>query len=117
MEEQNLFQERPRPSFNCGVSTTTSPLPTTPTDQRAEPVVKQAKRIIKENVDGSRLLSNDKFSRVIVHFRNTPLRDFKLSPAQMFFNRKLTNHLPILPGKYKPRGSGSHIGEKGTYPG
>ena len=73
-------------------------------NQRAELGVKQPKRIIRENVDGSGILSTNRFSRAITNYRNTPCRDLKMSPAQILFNRQLTAHLPIPPGKYRPRG-------------
>ena len=72
-------------------------------NQRAEVAVKVAKRIIRQNTNPNGSLDNDKFSRAILNYRNTPMKDIGLSPAQILFNRPLKDHLPILPGKYKPR--------------
>ena len=37
-----------------------------------------------------------------MQYRNTPLTDLRLSPAQIVFNRQLRDFLPVLPHKYKP---------------
>ena len=50
-------------------------------NQRAELGVKTAKRFIRDNVDKSGSLDNDKFGRALLYYRNTPCRDLKLSPA------------------------------------
>ena len=36
-------------------------------------------------------------------YRNTPCKDLNLSPAQIIFGRKLRDHLPILPGNFRPK--------------
>ena len=72
-------------------------------NQRAELGVKIAKRIIRDNTDGSGNLENDKFARALMSYRNTPSRDLNLSPAQIIFGRKLRDHLPILPGNFRPK--------------
>ena len=72
-------------------------------NQRAELAVKTAKRLIRENVDKSGKLNNDKFSRALLNYRNTPCRDINLSPAQIVFGRKLRDFIPCRPGEYKPR--------------
>ena len=72
-------------------------------NQRAELGVKTAKRLIRDNVDKSGSLDNDKFGRALLNYRNTPCRDLKLSPAQIVYGRKIRDHLPIKPGQYKPK--------------
>ena len=37
-----------------------------------------------------------------MQYRNTPLTDLHLSPAQIVLNRQLRDFLPVLPHKYKP---------------
>lgn len=70
---------------------------------RAEIAVRQAKRMIRENTDKSGNLDNDKFARALLNYRNTPLKDIGLSPAQIIFARNIKDHMPIYPGNYKPR--------------
>ena len=70
---------------------------------RAEIAVHQAKRMIRENTDKSGNLDNDKFARALLNYRNTPLKDIGLSPAQIIFARNIKDHMPIYPGHYKPR--------------
>ena len=72
-------------------------------NQRAELGVKIAKRILRENTDASGSLDNDKFARALMNYRNTPCKDLNLSPAQIIFGRKLRDHLPILPGNFRPQ--------------
>ena len=72
-------------------------------NQRSELGVKTAKRLIRENTDGSGNLDNDKFARALLNYRNTPCRELKLSPAQIVFGRKIKDHLPLGSGQYKPR--------------
>ena len=38
-----------------------------------------------------------------MNYRNTPCKDLNLSPAQIIFGRKLRDHLPILPGNFRPK--------------
>ena len=72
-------------------------------NQRAELAVKTAKRLIRENIDKSGNLNNDKFSRALLNYRNTPCRDIGLSPSQIIFGRKLRDFIPCRPGDYEPR--------------
>jgi hypothetical protein len=37
-----------------------------------------------------------------MQYRNTPLADLRLSPAQIVFNRQLCDFMPVLPYKYRP---------------
>ena len=67
---------------------------------RAEVGVKTVKRIIHDKVckDGS--LHNDKITTAILQYRNTPLPDINLSPAQILFHRHLKDSLPSHPSHY-----------------
>ena len=69
---------------------------------RAEQGVKVAKKLIRDNVDKSGNLDNDKFARALLNYRNTPLRDIGRSPAQIVTGRQLRDHLPANPESYKP---------------
>ena len=68
---------------------------------RAELGVKAAKRIIHNNVSGDGSLNNDGAARAILQYRNTPLPDLKLSPAQILFHRQLPDSIPVHPSHYK----------------
>ena len=72
-------------------------------NQRSELGVKLAKRLIRENTDGSGNLDNDKFARALMNYRNTPCRDMKLSPAQIVFGRQIRDHLSVGTAKLQPR--------------
>ena len=72
-------------------------------NQRSELGVKLAKRLIRENTDGSGNLHNDKFARALLNYRNTPCRDMKLSPAQIIYGRNIRDHLAVDYAKLKPR--------------
>ena len=69
---------------------------------RAEQGVKLAKQLIRDNVDKSGCLDNDKFARALLNYRNTPLRDIGRSPAQIVTGRQLRDHLPTNPSSYRP---------------
>ena len=68
---------------------------------RAEVAVKTGKRMIRDNIgqDGK---VTDKFVRAILQYRNTPLPDTRLSPAQIVFGRQMRDLLPTLNYKYEP---------------
>ena len=44
-------------------------------------------------------LHNDKFSRALLAYRNTPMQGIGLSPAQIIFGRRLKDTLPFAPGR------------------
>ena len=69
---------------------------------RAEQGVKLAKQLIRDNVDKSGCLDNNKFSRALLNYRNKPLRDIGRSPAQIVTGRQLRDHLPSNPNSYRP---------------
>ena len=68
---------------------------------RAELGVKTAKRILENNTNPDGTLDNDKVSRAILQYRNTPLPYIHLSPAQILFHRQLRDNLPSNPQHYK----------------
>ena len=55
---------------------------------RAEAGVKTMKRILMDNVSPNGSLNNDKMLRALLQYRNTPLPDVNLSPAQILFHRQ-----------------------------
>ena len=69
---------------------------------RAEVAVKSGKRMIRDNI-GNDGKCTDKFVRAILQYRNTPLPDTRLSPAQIVFGRQMRDLLPALNYKYEPK--------------
>lgn len=69
---------------------------------RAELAVKTAKRLLQENtaVDGS--LNCHSASQALLQYRNTPIRQLGLSPAQILFHRSLKDGMPVDPSKLRP---------------
>uniref|UniRef100_A0A7M5WYD2 Uncharacterized protein n=1 Tax=Clytia hemisphaerica TaxID=252671 RepID=A0A7M5WYD2_9CNID len=63
--------------------------------------VKAAKRILLDNLSPNGTIDNNKVSRAILQYRNTPLPDLKLSPAQILFHRQLRDHIPTHPSHYQ----------------
>ena len=68
---------------------------------RAELGVKAAKRIIHNNVSADGSVNNDQAARAILQYRNTPLPDINLSPAQILFHRQLRDSIPAVPSHYR----------------
>nr|XP_039264278.1 uncharacterized protein LOC120340092 [Styela clava] len=68
---------------------------------RAELAVKTVKRLIRDNLlpDGSP--KSRSFGKALLQYRNTPLRDIGLSPAQLLFSRHLRDFLPIHPSNLR----------------
>ena len=69
---------------------------------RAEVAVKTAKRIIHNNHSPDGGLNTDKAARAILQYRNTPLPDIGLSPAQILLHRQLRDSVPAHPSHYQP---------------
>ena len=69
---------------------------------RAELAVKAGKRIIYDNVASNGSLDTDKVARAVLQYRNTPIQNIGLSPAQMLLHRQLRDCLPAHPILYKP---------------
>jgi hypothetical protein len=69
---------------------------------RAEIAVKSGKRLLRDNVGPGGNLDNDWFMTAVMQYRNTPMQDSRISPAQMVFGRQMRDFLPALPHKYEP---------------
>ena len=69
---------------------------------RAEIAVKQAKRLLTDNIDDSGQLDRDAFHRALLSYRNTPDQFTKVSPAKLVFGREVRDGVPMIPGKYSP---------------
>ena len=72
-------------------------------NKRVELGVKSMKRLIRENTNSDGSLTNDKFLRALMTYRNTPDRDTGMSPAQVIFGRNLRDFLPSPQARYKPQ--------------
>ena len=68
---------------------------------RAEVAVKSAKRIVYDNCNQNGSLNNDATVKAILQYRNTPLQDCGLSPAQIVMHRQLRDTIPCHPSKYE----------------
>ena len=68
---------------------------------RAEAAVKSAKRIIFDYTSANGDLNNNKAAQATLQYRNTPLQDCNLSPAQILFHRKLQDTIPSHLSNYK----------------
>ena len=68
---------------------------------RAEVGVKSAKRIIRENASRNGSLDNNNAARAILQYRNTPIPEVGLSPAQMLLHRQLRDSIPTNPKHYR----------------
>ena len=71
-------------------------------NQRAEVGVKSMKRLLRENTDGYGKLDNEKFTRAILQYRNTPLQSTGISPAMALFGRQIRDFLPVSRDHFKP---------------
>ena len=67
---------------------------------RAEVGVKTMKRLLHNNVSPDGSLNNNKVLRALLEYRNTPLPDIKLSPAQILFHRQLKDGIPTHRNQY-----------------
>ena len=68
---------------------------------RAESAVKSAKRMIRDNISSNGTIDTNKVAKAILQYRNTPLHDCNLSPAQILFHRQLRDSIPSKPSHYK----------------
>lgn len=62
---------------------------------RAELAVKTAKRLITDNTGPNGRLNTDRLVAALLQYRNTPMQDIGLSPAQMLFGRNLRDSIPV----------------------
>jgi hypothetical protein len=69
---------------------------------RAELAVKTGKRLLRDNMGPGGSLDNDRFMLACMQYRNTPMQDWRRSPAQMVFGRQFRDFLPVLLHKYEP---------------
>ena len=65
-----------------------------------EVAIKSAKRMIYNNLFTDRSLNNDRAAPAIIQYRNTPLPDISLSPAQILLHCQLRDNLPAHPSHY-----------------
>ena len=63
---------------------------------RAELAVKLAKRIISGDTVAQGSLDNDRVARAILQYRNTPIQNIRLSPAQLLLHRWLCDFISVL---------------------
>ena len=70
-------------------------------NQRAEVGVKSMKRLLQENTDVHGKLDNDRFTRAILQYRNTPEQSTGMSPAMKLFGRQLWDFVPLTRANYK----------------
>ena len=66
---------------------------------RAELGVKAAKRIIHNIIASDASLNTDNAARAIITYRNTPLPDLQLSPAQILLRRNHRDGNPATPSQ------------------
>ena len=64
---------------------------------RAELAVKSAKRILSGNSNPDGSLDTPSFMKAILQYRNTPIHELGLSPAQILFHRQLRDSIPAKP--------------------
>ena len=69
---------------------------------RSEVGVQSMKRILHDNINNDGSLHSDKVALAILQYRNTPLQDIKLSPAQILLHRQLRDGIPTHPSLHKP---------------
>ena len=72
-------------------------------NSRAELAVKSAKRLLRDNMGAGGDITNDKFLRALLQYRNTPHPDTRLSPAQVIYGRQIRDFFPVVNNKYEPK--------------
>ncbi len=68
---------------------------------RAELGVKTAKRILMNNCNPDGSLKSNSFMKAVLQYRNTPIPELGLSPAQILFHRQLRDSIPANPKLYR----------------
>ena len=68
---------------------------------RAELAVKSAKRMLRENTSRDGSLNTDKVCQALLQYRNTPVKNIGLSPAQILLHRNLRDSVPVDPSSLK----------------
>ena len=61
------------------------------------------KRLLADNTCPRGTLNTDKFATALLMYRNTPIRDLGLSPAQVLFARRLRDGVPNLRSSFEMR--------------
>ena len=77
------------------------------TNCRAELGVKTMKRMIRENIGSDGNLRTSKFVRAMLQYKNTPSRNWGMSPAECIFGRALMDYLPITSQSFLQTGETS----------
>ena len=68
---------------------------------RAEIGVRTAKRIIAGNIDAEGSTDTNKVMKAVLQYRNTPIPELGLSPAQLLLHRQLRDSIPAHPTRYR----------------
>ena len=63
---------------------------------RVEVAVKQAKRLLRSNVNKSGSLDSDKFLGAMLQLRNTPYSDCQVAPAVIIYGGQLQDSFTLL---------------------
>ena len=69
---------------------------------RAELGVKTAKRLLQNNIGPNGSVKTEAVCRALLQYRNTPIKNVGLSPAQMLFHRQLRDVLPVRSSLLRP---------------
>ena len=78
---------------------------------RAELAVKTAKRILQNNTASNGDLNTDNVARALLQYRNTPIQQLNVSPAQLLYGRTLRDHLPSMSDALRIRPEWHHLAE------
>ena len=68
---------------------------------RAEAAVKSLKRLLQNNTGRNGSINTDDVARALLQYRNTPLRDINLSPAELALGRPLRDGIPLQRIRYR----------------
>ena len=82
---------------NWGVKWRQSSAYYTQSNGRAELAVKTAKRILQNNTSTTGDLNTDNVARALLQYRNTPIQQLNVSPAELLYGRTLRDHLTSMP--------------------
>lgn len=84
-----------------GVTMRTSSAHFPQSNGRAEAAVKSAKRLLRDNTTPGGSPSTDMFTKALLQYLNTPLREGNKSPAQLATGRQLRDGIPMYRQHYK----------------
>ena len=71
-------------------------------NQRADVGVKSMKRLLWDNTDVHSKLDNNRFTRAILQYRNTPEQSTRMSPAMELFGRQLRDFVLLTRANFRP---------------